>query len=153
MIKTTNDYCIIIGGFTMSSDYPTANAYDTTRDGLWDSIITQINSTGTGLDFSTYFGGSDTDGIHDIVIDDVGYIYVLGTTSSSDFPLVNEYQSYSFDQDIFVSVFNSTATGLHYSTCIGGTGYDYSYCIHYIVDRTSSLKHISGFFHAHNKGP
>ncbi len=48
--------------------------------------ITKINSTGTGLIWSTYFGGSYTDTITSMAVGPTGEIFVSGIANSNDFP-------------------------------------------------------------------
>ena len=51
-----------------------------------------MNSTGNGLIYSTYMGGSANDYFEDIVVDNSGNAYVTGCTDSSDYPTVNAFQ-------------------------------------------------------------
>ncbi|MGB7283059.1 MAG: SBBP repeat-containing protein [Candidatus Acidiferrum sp.] len=87
-------------GSTSSSDFPTTSgAYQTTvRNDLWNVFLTQMNSTGTGLLYSTYLGGSCSSGFGDlgfgVAVDSVGNAYIDGSTCSSDFPISsNAYQT------------------------------------------------------------
>jgi hypothetical protein len=88
-------------GSTSSTDFPTTSgAYQTAvKNDLWNVYLTQINSTGTGLLYSTYLGGSCSSGFGDlgfgVAVDSVGNAYVDGSTCSSDFPISpsNAYQT------------------------------------------------------------
>ena len=76
-----------ITGITESDDFPTTSgAFDTSLGGSEDSFITRLDSSGTGLDYSTYFGGSSSDSGRGIVIDGHGNACVVGYTASSNFP-------------------------------------------------------------------
>lgn len=76
-----------VTGTTESEDFPTTSgAYDTSLGGSKDAFITKLDSSGTGLDYSTYFGGSSSDYGRGIVIDEHGNACVVGYTASSDFP-------------------------------------------------------------------
>lgn len=106
----------IIGGQTAgpytSSQFPTTNnAYQKT--GGNDAFITKLNSTGNGLIFSTFLGGATT-GIVGITLDDNGSIYVAGSTSSTNFPLVNAYDTSPGPG--FISKLSSDGSTLLYST-------------------------------------
>jgi hypothetical protein len=75
------------------------------------------------LDFSTYLGGNSGDGIESVAVDSNGNIYVVGATSSTNFPLKNPFQSsVSPNGNGFISKFDPTGTSLIYSTYFGGTG-------------------------------
>ncbi len=73
------------------------------------------------ITYSTYFGGNSADEIGDIAIDDENNIYVVGLTSSADFPIVNGYKSELTLEgyyEIFVSKFDASGQ-LIYSTYVG----------------------------------
>ena len=116
--------CAYVTGETKSSDFPTQGAYQTTNQGSYDVIVTKLNSTGNGLIYSTYLGGSDWDEAWGIAIDASGCAYITGTTSSSDFPTQGAYQTDQGDKDVFVTKLNSTGNALIYSTYLGGTRED-----------------------------
>lgn len=69
------------------------------------------------LDYSTYLGGSQGNGI---AVDSSGNAYVTGTTGSG-FPTVNPVQTTGV---IFVAKLNAADTALIYSTYLGGSGID-----------------------------
>ena len=48
--------------------------------------VTKLNATGTGLIWSTFFGGSVQDAISGVVVDPSGYIYLTGQANSNDLP-------------------------------------------------------------------
>ena len=74
-------------GGTSSTDFPvTAGAPDTTFNGGGDATIVELNPTGSALLFSTYLGGSNSEGGADIARDPNGDIYITGSTFSQDFP-------------------------------------------------------------------
>jgi hypothetical protein len=75
------------------------------------------------LSFSTYLGGDDAaDEIQDLAVDGQGNTYVIGGTSSDDFPLANAMDSMLDvdDQDGFVSKISADGSTLVYSTYFGG---------------------------------
>ncbi len=75
-------------------------------------------------DFSTYLGGAQDDWGAGIGFDDIGNVYVVGSTESTQFPLANSpaYQEHlnGSGLDIFASKFRSDGQELIYSTYIGG---------------------------------
>ncbi len=127
---------IFISGRTASSSFPTVNAYDDTWNDGYDCFVSKMNSTGTGLIYSTYVGGTfsytppydDRDDVAvALAVDTFGNAYVSGYTNSLYFPTVNAYDDTlgSWNtEDCFVFKLNATGNGLIYSTYIGGTGQD-----------------------------
>jgi hypothetical protein len=145
-LEIDNEDNIIITG-NAASDLPLVNAYNSTSNGGGDIFLMKVNSTDTELIFSTFVGGSSYDVGTDVAVDDQCNIYVTGTTHSSDFPLLNGFNdTLQGDRDAFVLKFNSSGTGLNYSTFLGGISYDFGYAIEvdtlgnaYIVGETYSI--------------
>ncbi len=119
---------VYLTGVIDSSELPTtAGAFQTDFGGVGDAFITELNSTGTALVYSTYLGGSGFDGGTSIAVDSAGDAYVTGETSSVDFPTTpGAFQTIygGGPQDAFVTEINATGTALIYSTYIGGSGLD-----------------------------
>jgi photosystem II stability/assembly factor-like uncharacterized protein len=70
-----------------------ATIYSGTLSYQTDVFVTELNSTGSALLFSTYLGGMGYDQSYGINLDSSGNIYVTGNTQSPDFPLANAYQT------------------------------------------------------------
>jgi hypothetical protein len=118
---------VYLTGRTDSSDFPTLNAYQMSRRGLSDCILTKLSAAGSSLVFSTYLGGYSTDEGRGIDVDGGGATYVTGATYSSDFPTKNAFQGTwgsVAGLDLFVSKFDAAGTALSYSTYLGGSGTD-----------------------------
>jgi len=115
-----------LAGTTRSPDFPTtAGAFDTTQNGMFDTFVTRLNAAGTALDYSTFLGGTDMDSPGGIEIDAAGNAYVVGGSSSADFPTTPGVLDRTFNQgDITVTKLNATGTALIYSTFIGGSGFE-----------------------------
>lgn len=94
-----------VTGYTQSTDFPMVNAYDATLSGIeqGDVFIGSFNPTATTLQFSTFLGGAGVDQTRGIAIDNLGCIYVAGSTSSSDFPVVNPYDPTLNGSDAFLT--------------------------------------------------
>jgi hypothetical protein len=75
-----------VTGDTLSTDFPTEEALQPTYGGYGDAFVAKFNATGTALVYSTYLGGSDSDGGHGIAVDGEGRAYVTGGIRSTDFP-------------------------------------------------------------------
>src|SRR5262249_26314530 len=75
-----------VTGWTNSTVFPTKNALQTTNGGDYDAFVTVLNPSGSGLLFSSYFGGSGHDAGFGIALDAAGNAYVGGQTGSANFP-------------------------------------------------------------------
>ena len=117
---------IYVAGYTKSSDFPVANAYQGTNEWAEDAFISKFSSAGTTLIFSTYLGGASTDKAYAIVMDAPhGQFLITGQTLSCNFPIRNGFQTAcSGNGDAFVTSFSSTGSALIFSSFLGGTGSD-----------------------------
>jgi hypothetical protein len=114
-----------ITGSTSSTNFPTANAHQPTYGGQTDAFVAKLDSTGSGLIYSTYLGGNSADYGNAIALDASGNAYITGSSVSTNFPTVNAVQSIpGGGADVFVSKFSSNGSALLYSTYLGGSGYD-----------------------------
>jgi len=113
-----------VTGYTYSSDFPTASPFDGSSNGSNDAFVTKLSPVGTSLVYSTYLGGNSGDGGCGIAVDGSGAVYVVGSSSSSDFPTQNSYQTYKGNYDAFVTKLSSSGNSLVYSTYLGGSNDD-----------------------------
>jgi hypothetical protein len=125
-----------VTGLSYSSNFPTtAGALQKTLSGLDDAFVTELNSTGSALVYSTYLGGTGHDDGRGIAVDASGNAYVAGFTDSAHFrTTVGAFQpapggAPEEGYDAFVSKLNSTGSALIYSTCLGGGKDDFAYGI------------------------
>jgi hypothetical protein len=91
-----------------------------------ETYLCRLSSDLTTLKASTYLGGSGWDWGVDLARDSQGYIYVVGETSSPDFPVTKgAYDSTCCNvREMFLAKFDSTMQTLHMSTFIGGLSDD-----------------------------
>lgn len=155
-------------GSTGSSDFPvTSGSYNTTFSGGsaitflsgtglsflngTDITISRFSADGSNLLSSTYFGGSDNDGINntlrynygdqargEIIIDSNNDIYIASSTISTDLPVTpGAYQTTApGGQNGFIAKFNLNLTNLIWATYIGGQQNDGIYSINVAKDGT-----------------
>ncbi len=112
---------IYLTGRTRSTDFPTQSPYFAAFAGNEDAFVTKLSAAGNSLIFSTYIGGAGFDYGEDIDLDPTGNAYIVGTTTSTDFPIQNAISSTNGGgYDAFVSKFSSIGDNLLYSTYLGG---------------------------------
>src|SRR5439155_14661442 len=99
---------VFITGSTTSANFPTTTgAFQTTYGGGGDAFVTQLNSAGNKLVYSSYLGGRDADFGQGIAVDTSGHAYLTGSTQSADFPLMNPLQGTTGGgSDAFVTEFS-----------------------------------------------
>jgi len=120
----------IVVGSTESADFPaTAWAWQTAYSGGGsDAFVARISSTGGGLYFSSYLGGSGLEQAQGVAFDASGWIYVTGYTTSNDFPTCSYsdpvQSARAGNYDAFVTQFAPGGGSLYYSTYLGGSGAD-----------------------------
>jgi len=111
-----------VAGETSSTDFPTENGLQPDfAGGENDVFVTKLNSDGSGLIYSTYLGGSANDFGRGIALDSEADSYIVGYTTSSDFPTKNPLQGeYRGGYDVFVAKINTDGSELITSTYLGG---------------------------------
>jgi hypothetical protein len=125
---------VYVTGFTMSTDFPVANAYQaTSKTNTWTAFVSALNPSGTAFLYSTYLGGSVYTSGNSVVWDSHdNALYVVGTTNSPDFPItagafqtllapteVNNKAVSSGQDNAFVAKFSASGQ-LTNSTFLGG---------------------------------
>jgi Beta-propeller repeat len=114
-----------LAGMTDSTDFPTMNPIQKENAGLADMFLAKLNATGSTLVYSTYLGGSDSDGDPMIVLDPRGHLYFEAWTFSTDIPTANPFQSENAGaSDIWAGKLNAAGNTLIYSTYLGGSDFD-----------------------------
>ncbi len=135
------------GGLARGSGYPVTSGVvqPTFAGGLFhcDIAISKFTADGSDLLWSTYLGGSGSEVPHSMVVNAAEELYVLGSSSSSDFPLSTGCHDQLFNggpvpffpgssygvemgagTDAVIAHFNSAATELIGSTYLGGQAND-----------------------------
>lgn len=95
----------------------------TSGSGLPDAFVTKLNSSGSGLLFSTLVGGNGEDIGNAISVDGSGNISIAGQTNSTNFPAVNAFRStVTFNGNCatgFVTKLNPSVSSYVFSTYLG----------------------------------
>src|ERR1022692_2605734 len=101
-----------------------------------DAVALKVNPTGNQLLYMTYFGGSGTETVSGLAVDQSGNAYITGSTTSTDLPTTSgAFQpawagsQTSQGQTGFVAKLNPDATKLVYATYLGGSTNDQAFGI------------------------
>ena len=154
-----------VAGWTLSTDFPVANALQPKFAGMGgepgkpmcngtpeadtgDAFVAKLNPSATQLIFSTYLGGTMDDAASSIAIDASNNVYVAGNTLSTNFPTTKGSLQTSFGGvdlqnefyhtgDAFIAKLSSSGTSMVYATYLGGRGDDAIGNI--VVDRAGTV--------------
>lgn len=136
-IKVDAGGSVYVAGTTLSSDFPTMSAFDTTFGGgtTADIFVAHLNSQGTALLYSTYLGGARSDGVSSggsdmaLRVDSAGSAWILATTDSNDYPVTPGAPQETragdpslFADDFVVTKLSADGASLEFSTYFGGSG-------------------------------
>ena len=120
-----------IAGSTYSTDFPLANAYQSSNkaagtDTNESAFVAKLSADGGSLVYSTYLGGSnDLNGASGLALDRAGSAYLVGSTNSTDFPTARPLQAaLSGRLNAYITKFSADGGSLVYSTYLGGTAAD-----------------------------
>jgi hypothetical protein len=113
-------------GTTFSANFPKVQPLQASLKGTQDAFASQIAPAGSALVYSTYLGGSDAEYGNSIALDSSGSAYLVGSTTSANFPLANARQlaHAGGGSDAFVSKLNATGAAFVFSTYLGGSAAD-----------------------------
>ncbi len=125
-VAVDNSNTIIVGGTTTSDDFPLRNPLQATRMGETDCFIIRLSISGVPL-WSTYYGGQSYEYTYSVATDRKNNILICGATSSSDFPVVQAFQtSLMGTQDAFILKLSPQGEWL-WSTYYGGSANEEAY--------------------------
>jgi hypothetical protein len=121
------DGSIYISTLTYSTDFPIMpGAIHDGQLSKSDITISKISPDGSTLLLATYLGGDGPDKAFNIMIDDLGYIYLSGFSSSRDLPTTEKalMQDWGGTQEAFLYVLDHNVSEVLYCTYIGGDNWD-----------------------------
>ena len=127
---------VYVTGWTSSTNFPLASAFQTHLSGTRDAFVTKLNAAGNALDYSTYLGGSGVDAGYAIALSSAcikcpypaNSAAVVGDTTSTNLPVTSGvFQPKSGgSQDAFVAMISPAGSKLTFATYLGGSGLDHA---------------------------
>jgi uncharacterized protein (TIGR03437 family) len=116
----------IMVGETESIDFPLQNPLQSSllsqHGSPFNGFITKLSSAGDKILYSTYFCGAAQSALSKIALDSSGAMYVLGTTTTSGFPVKNPIQA-TFGgglTDLVIAKLTPAGDSIVYATYFGG---------------------------------
>jgi uncharacterized protein (TIGR03437 family) len=116
----------IMVGETESIDFPLQNPLQSSllsqHGSPFNGFITKLSSAGDKILYSTYFCGAAQSALSKIALDSSGAMYVLGTTTTSGFPVKNPIQG-TFGgglTDLVIAKLTPAGDSIVYATYFGG---------------------------------
>ena len=127
----------------------------------FDGFVVKLSPDGSQVVYSKFLGGSGFDVAMGLAVNPAGGVYVVGHTTSADFPLVDAFQTELHgDSDVWIAKLDA-AGALVYSTYYGGSSFENGMAIAvgptgalYITGSTGSLDlpAATGLQQAHGGG-
>ena len=120
-----------VTGITLSDNFTTTlGAFDreAPTGSEFKGFLIKIEPDGSAISYSTFLGGSAADEPSDLIVDELGQVYIVGFTHSDDFPTTPGAYDITHNgspgKDGFLTVLNPAGWGqaaLLYSTFLGGS--------------------------------
>jgi uncharacterized repeat protein (TIGR01451 family) len=134
-----------IAGYGASPDFPTEDPFQAGFGGSFDAFVAKFDTNASGINslvFCSYLGGAGDDKAFGMALDgSQTNLYVVGQTSSNNFPVLNPVQPSSGGSfDAFIAKVSTSGTKV-FATYFGGSGDDRGTGIAV----NSSGAYISGF--------
>lgn len=132
---------IYVAGLTESTNFfPAPNGYQTNFGGDGDAFLIKLTDA-TSYTYCTFLGGTNLDYATGLAVDPAGNAYLTGSTTSTNFPLVNPLiisqgtnvvtcnrlngrDRFVNRSDAFVSAVSADGASLLYSSFLGGLNLD-----------------------------
>jgi hypothetical protein len=123
VVDPANGSAIVIGD-TNSTNMPvTTGTFQAEPGGGQDAFVAKLAPNGGTITWLTYFGGSSAEHGAALRQDAAGAVFVAGSTSSVNFPILQGSQPHlGGGQDGFVAKLASDGKSIVFSTYLGGSG-------------------------------
>ncbi|MBM3787459.1 MAG: hypothetical protein FJW30_24135, partial [Acidobacteria bacterium] len=119
-----NNNIVVVGSSEaiLNPPYPTLGAFQPARRSAIDGVVTKLNAAGSGLLWSTYLGGPQSDVAFTVSVDVEENVYVAGITGGTGFPVSANAlrREVTGPVDTFVVKLSASGTEMVYGTLFGG---------------------------------
>lgn len=120
----------VVAGRTLSADFPvTAGVAQPFSAGEEDGFVSKLESDGSGLVWSTYFGAELYEGIEEVALDPEDQVAVVGFTASNFFPTTFGVEDESWNgglYDGFAAQFTADGQAVAWSRYLGAGETDFA---------------------------
>ena len=124
-IAAAPDGGLVLTGQTISASFPLKNAYQTEYTAAFGTgFFAKVSADGRSLIYSSYLGGSNHDFTWSVAVDPAGNAFIIGQTSSADYPIKNALQkTFAGATDCTITKLAPSGAVL-FTTFLGGPGFD-----------------------------
>jgi hypothetical protein len=123
-----------VTGVTASQNFPVVGPLQGQLAGEKNAFVLKLDAAGNSLAYSTYLGGGSSDSGNGIAVDAAGEAFIVGDTTSLNFPASGWQKAIGGGQDAFVAKLSASGSHLTYGTYLGGSNTDHGSAI--AVDAT-----------------
>ncbi len=133
---------VYVAGYTDSANFPLATL-GALPENTNHVFVAKLDPTGSNLVYADYIGGNSEDYGLALVLDSANEVYVTGSTQSSNFPVVEAYQSQQpGPYSGFLTKVSASGSSLLYSTYLGGNTFDLPTSV--AIDSLGEV-HVAGY--------
>jgi hypothetical protein len=138
---------VYVAGYSNSINFPltTPNSLPANANHVF---VAKLDAAGANLLYADYIGGNSNDYGIALVLDSANNVYVTGSTTSSNFPVVSAYQAQQPGPYAgFLTKISTSGSSLMYSTYLGGNTFDQPAAI--AIDSLGEV-HVAGYTNSQN---
>lgn len=134
---------VYVAGIAGANNFPTTPGaqYTTYRGGQEDGFVAKINSTGTSLLYSTFWGqGVADEHVYFLDLDNQGNVNIYGTTTGTFTPSAGTYRNLNSRQ--FIAALTPELDAIIFQTVVGagGTGFSVDFApVAFMVDKCNNI--------------
>jgi len=119
---------VLVGGTTRSNGFPIVGGFQSAKNSPRDAFVAKIDSAGTALIWSSYFGGTGDEFAYGVSADTAGNVYLCGQTGSTSLSgAVNPYGGGTAEG--YVAKISSSGSTLIWTRYLGGSNFEGAYAI------------------------